>query len=145
MTTSPAVDVSDYPTRYFAAWNERDIEAALQAFASTVTWNDPSLPATITTLEEAKGFFEGSWAAFPDLRFEAIGSPLVDATTGRVAQEWRMTGTDSGVGFIPGHSPSGNEFEVPGMDVWVVTADLTATSVTAYYDAASFARQLGVS
>ncbi len=67
MTTSPTVDVSDYPARYFAAWNGRDIEAALQAFAATVTWNDPSLPATITTLDGARGFFEGSWGGVSGL------------------------------------------------------------------------------
>jgi hypothetical protein len=91
-----------YPARYFAAWSQRDIEVALELFTPRLSWIDPSLPAEMTSRTEARGFFEAAWQGFPDLAFVAVGEPLVDAVTGRVAHEWRMIGTHTGEGFPPG-------------------------------------------
>jgi steroid delta-isomerase-like uncharacterized protein len=136
--------LSDYPAKYFNAWNQRDIEVALAVVSNGIVWTDPSLPATLTSRAEARGFFEGSWASFPDLEFEALGNPLVDESSRRVAQEWRMRGTDNGSGFGAGGRPTGRSFDVTGLDVWIVDEDLMAVSVAAYYDTGSLARQLGM-
>jgi steroid delta-isomerase-like uncharacterized protein len=133
-----------YPARYFAAWNSRDIDVALRIVTTDVVWSDPSLPAPLAGSEQARAFFESVWAAFPNLTFEMIGPPLVDFESRRVAHEWVMRGKDSGTGFPPGREATGNSFEIYGTDVWVVDSEGAAQSVTAYYDAGSFARQLGL-
>jgi steroid delta-isomerase-like uncharacterized protein len=144
MSTSAPDAVASYPQRYFAAWNGRDIEAVAGIVADRFSWIDPSLPAEMTRLEEARGFFEASWQAFEDIHFEALGEPLVDAATGRIAAEWRMTGTHTGDGFPPGVAATGNRFDVPGTDVFTVENDGRASAIRAYYDAATLARQLGL-
>lgn len=133
-----------YPGRYFQAWNQRDIDAALDVVAPVLDWGDPSLPESLTSREGAAAFFQGAWTAFPDIAFEAVGEPLVDAANGSVACEWVMTGTHTGNGFPPGVSASGNPFSVTGCDVWHLDEDGRATRIRAFYDAGSFARQLGL-
>lgn len=132
-----------YPQRYFDAWNQRDLDVAVEVIAPTVDWRDPSLPAPLTDHEGVRGFFGMSWQAFPDIHFAPVGEPLV-GDDGTVAQQWLMTGTHTGDGFPPGVPATGHSFSVPGMDIWSVDADGRATVVRAYYDAADLARQLGL-
>ena len=143
-TAIDAAVLAGYPARYFAAWSQRDIKVALELFTPSLSWIDPSLPAEMTSRTEAQGFFEAAWQGFPDLAFVAVGEPLVDAVTGRVAHEWRMTGTHTGEGFPPGVPPTGKPFDVAGTDVWQVDADGRALSVRAYYDVSTLLRQLGL-
>lgn len=133
-----------YPDRYFEAWNQRDIGVALDVVAPALDWADPSLPEPLTSREGATAFFQGAWSAFPDIRFEKVGEALVDAANGSVACEWVMLGTHTGDGFPPGFSASGNSFSVTGCDVWHLDDDGRATRIRAFYDGASFARQLGL-
>jgi steroid delta-isomerase-like uncharacterized protein len=142
--TSTATDIATYPGRYFDAWNGRDIEVVESILAPQLSWVDPLLPEELTDHDGARMFFQGAWQGFPDIAFEAIGGPLVDAENGRVAHEWRMTGTHTGEGFPPGVPPTGKAFDVKGTDVWTVGPDGRATSVRAYYDTATLVRQLGL-
>ena len=137
-----ATALAAYPARYFDAWNAQDIEMALDVIADDIEWVDPLLPAPLDSKDGARGFFEGSWAGLPDLRLEAVGEPLVDEANGRVACEWRMTGTHRGE--LAGIPATGKPFDVAGTDVWEIDADGRATSVHAYYDAATLMRQLGL-
>lgn len=143
MTTTTTA-ISTYADRYFAAWNGRDIAVVESILAPRFSWTDPSLPAELTEYDSARGFFQASWQGFPDIAFEAIGAPLVDEAAGRVAQEWRMTGTHTGEGFPPGVPPTGNAFDLTGTDVFTVGEDGRATAIRAYYDAGTLVRQLGL-
>jgi ketosteroid isomerase-like protein len=40
--------------------------------------------------------------------------------------------------------PTGKAFDLNGTDVWTIADDGRATSVRAYYDSATLARQLGL-
>jgi steroid delta-isomerase-like uncharacterized protein len=142
-TTDPAI-LEAYPARYLAAWSQRDIDTALDVVATELHWVDPSLPAPMTTRDEARDFFTATWQGFPDLTMRAVGSPLVDAARGRVAHEWRMTGTHTGEGFPPGVPPSGKAFDIGGADVWEVDHDGRAVSIHAYWDVATLMNQLGL-
>jgi steroid delta-isomerase-like uncharacterized protein len=135
-------ELTCYPAIYFEAWNRQDLDFAVTAVAENLTWRDPLLPEPLTTREQARTFFEFGWAVFPDLKFEALGSPLIDESNRTVVQEWIMRGSDSGTGFAPGAPPTGRSFEVPGADVWVLDADGVATSVIAYWDSALLTRQI---
>lgn len=145
MSTTTASVLAEYPARYFAAWNDQELEKVESILAvDGFSWIDPSLPAELTDLEGAHGFFQAAWQGFPDMSFEMVGPPMVDEEASRVSQEWVMRGTHTGEGFPPGVPPTGNSFEVPGTDIWEVDADGRATMIRAYYDAATLARQLGL-
>lgn len=132
-----------YPERYLAAWNQRDIPTALAVIHPNVHWEDPLLPTPLVDHDGAAGFFSGSWQGFPDLRFEAVGNPLIDVAAGRVASAWRMTGTHTGE-FPEGAPITGNRFEVLGTDIWEVDAQGRAKSVHAFYDSLVLLRAIGL-
>jgi hypothetical protein len=144
MSTQAPELIASYPERYFAAWNGRDLAVVESILTPSFSWIDPSLPVELTEYDGARGFFGASWQRFPDLAFEALGGPLVDAAAGRVAQEWRMTGTDLGESVPPGSPPTRNAFDLLGTDVFTIDEDGRATAIRAYYDAATLARQIGL-
>lgn len=139
-----STDLAGYPARYFAAWSQRDLAAALDVIAESIDWQDPSLPAPLTDHEGAAGFFTAAWGGFPDMAFHPVGEPLIDAANNRITQEWRMTGTHTGEGFPPGVPPTGKSFDVSGMDVWEVDDAGRATSVHAYWNVTTLLTQLGL-
>jgi steroid delta-isomerase-like uncharacterized protein len=141
MASVPEDVLRDYPQRYFDAWNQRDLATALQVIHPKVHWTDPLAPEPMTDHDAVSAFFGGAWQGFPDIRFDAIGAPLVDVAAGRVACSWRMTGTHEGE-FPPGAPISGNTFEVLGTDVFEVDADGRATSVQAFYDSLTLLRAI---
>jgi steroid delta-isomerase-like uncharacterized protein len=136
--------LADYPRRYFAAWNQRDLATALDVISETVEWQDPSLPVPITDHHSAADFFTAAWTGFPNMAFHPVGEPLVDAANNRVTQEWRMAGTHTGEGFPPGVPPTGRAFDVTGMDVWEVDETGKAVSVHAYWNTLALLTQLGL-
>jgi steroid delta-isomerase-like uncharacterized protein len=142
--TLATTDLAAYPARYFAAWGQRDLATALDVLATTVDWQDPSLPEPITDHGGAGEFFTAAWAGFPDLEFIAVGDPLVDSANRRVSQEWRMVGTHTGEGFPPGVPATGRAFDVSGIDVWQVDDDRRAVSVHAYWNVGALLAQLGL-
>ncbi|HJQ47014.1 MAG TPA: nuclear transport factor 2 family protein [Amycolatopsis sp.] len=144
MTTPvPSDTLTAYPQRYFDAWNQRDIATALRVVHPKVSWVDPLLPEPLTDADGAAAFFAGAWQGFPDLRFEAVGAPLVDAEAGRVASAWRMTGTHLGE-FPPGVPGTGGSFAIDGTDVWEVDSEGRAVSVQASYDSIALLRAIGL-
>jgi steroid delta-isomerase-like uncharacterized protein len=141
--TVPTDVLEAYPQRYFDAWNQRDVATALEVIHPKIHWVDPLAPEPMTDHDAVTGFFAGAWQGFPDIRFDAVGAPLVDAAAGRVASTWRMTGTHTGE-FPPGAPISGNSFEVIGTDTWEVDPDGRATSVSAFYDSLTLLRAIGL-
>ena len=139
---SPGI-LQAYPQRYFDAWNQRDVDTALAVIHPKVHWTDPLLPEPLTDHQGAGAFFGGAWQGFPDLRFDAVGSPLVDGESARVACVWRMTGTHRGE-FPPGVPASGGSFALLGTDVWEVDEDGRAVSVQAFYDSVALLRAIGL-
>lgn len=144
LMTAVSTDLAGYPARYFAAWSQRDLDAALDVVAENVHWQDPSLPEAITGRDGAAAFFTSAWSGFPDLKMLPIGEPLVDTANRRVSQEWRMVGTHTGEGFPPGVPPTGHAFDVTGTDVWQVDDAGRAASVHAYWNVMTLLAQLGL-
>lgn len=129
------------PQRYFDAWNGRDISALDDFFAPTFEWTDPMLPVPIDDIDGVHAFLETGWEGFPDIRFELLGGPLVDNTSGRVAQHWRMFATHDGE--FAGTPATGNSCEITGADVFAVDANGRVTALEACYDAMTLMRELG--
>jgi hypothetical protein len=129
MSTTPTDVLIAYPARYCAAWSQRDLAVALAVVSAEVHWVDPLLPEPFTGQEGATGFFQGAWQGFPDLAFELLGEPLVDAANNRVSA---------------GAPISGNAFNVVGSDTWEVGNDGRAVSVHAHYDTLTLLRAIGL-
>lgn len=144
MSTVSESTLTGFPERYVAAWNQRDVDVALEVLAPEFTWVDPLFPPDMPAPDAARAFFLGVWQGFPDLKIAPRGDALVDAANGRIAQPWRMTGTHTGEGFPPGVPPTQKAFDVNGTGIWTVDADGRATSLEATYDTMTLLRQHGL-
>lgn len=128
----------EHARSYFDALSRRD------AHAMAGHWSEEGF-ADIVPLgvlrgrAEITGLFRDLFAAVPDL--ETTVTRLV-AGEHEVVVEWRMTGHFSGQAF-QGVEATGRHVELRGIDL-IEIADGKNTSVTAYYDGMSFARQIGL-
>jgi steroid delta-isomerase-like uncharacterized protein len=84
-------------------------------------------------------FWRETFAAVPDL--ETTVTRVVAGET-QAAVEWRMSGNFTGASF-QGIDPTGKRIELRGLDLFELE-DGEIVSNTAYYDGASFARQVGM-
>jgi steroid delta-isomerase-like uncharacterized protein len=122
---------------YFAAWNARNPDAIVAAFAAGGTYTDP-LAGTLTG--PAIGAYAGRlFAAFPDLSFELVSA--APAGAGVVATQWLMKGTNTAP--FQGLPPTGRSIALPGADFVTVAGD-KVQSVVGYFDSAATPRQLGL-
>ena len=122
---------------YFDAWNRRDAEGIVAAFAEGGTYSDPL--ARGLTDGAIAGYARGLWQSFPDLSFDLIGQTLVG--DGVVAAQWVMKGTNTG--SFQGLPPSGRTVQLPGADFIRIEGD-KIRSVQGYFDAGEVPRQLGL-
>ena len=123
---------------YFEAMDRRD------AAAMVAHWRDDGVEDLVPVgllrgRDEIRAFLDATFRAVPDAR----------TTVGRIvpgerscAVEWRLEGTFDGAPFMD-IEPTGRHVEVRGFDL-LALEDGQIVSNTAYYDAASFARQIGM-
>lgn len=123
--------------RYFDAWNRRDADGIVAAFAEGGTYSDPL--AQGLSGQAIAAYACGLWQAFPDLSFEIVGKTL--AADGLVAAQWVMKGTNTGP--FRGLPPSQRAVALPGADFVAVEGD-KVRSVQGYFDAGEVPRQLGL-
>jgi steroid delta-isomerase-like uncharacterized protein len=89
--------------------------------------------------KEVREFFEGLFAAIPDIE---TTYEISAASDGMAVVEWRMRGTFTGAPF-QGIEATGRSVELRGVDLMRIENDRIAHN-TAYYDAMDFARQFGM-
>ena len=110
------------------------------------TWYSDDAEVTILGVLEGAGkpevvaFFDGLYAAFPDLRMEVL-DVLGEGDT--VAVHWHMTGTFAGPGQFNGVDPTGARVDLTGVDV-ITVKDGRIVRNDAYTDNMTIARQLGL-
>ena len=132
------MDPINLSQRYFDAWIRRDADAILATIAPGGTYQDPTTPGPLSG-EALRGYVQGLWAAFPDLRFELGQVHLIGAR--RVFAEWKMVGSNTG--SMNGLPPTGKTVRLPGIDVIEIGSD-GIHAVTGYFDSAVVPRQLGL-
>jgi len=123
---------------YFEAMDRRDAGAMAEYWREDAV--EDLVPVGLLRGREAiRGFMDATFRAVPDGR----------TTVGRVvagesicAVEWRLEGTFDGAPFMD-IEPTGSHVEIRGFDLFELE-DGQFVSNTAYYDAASFARQIGM-
>jgi steroid delta-isomerase-like uncharacterized protein len=123
---------------YFEAMDRRDA-AAMAEF-----WRDDGVEDIVPVglmrgKDELRAFFEATFRAMPDAR-TTVGR--VVAGESNCAVEWRLEGTFDGAPFMD-IEPTGSHVEIRGFDLFELE-DGEFVSNTAYYDANSFARQIGM-
>lgn len=126
----------------FAAFNDNDIETGRSMVTEGAAQLDVPSGEVLRGPEGLATYWHGWHSAFSDARTE-ITAILVDGN--RAAIEFIGRGTHDGAFVTPmgNLSPTGRTVEVPFSSVWEFENDkITATRT--YYDAATFARQLGM-
>jgi steroid delta-isomerase-like uncharacterized protein len=124
--------------RYLAAWNAHDGAAVAQVVSGSYV--DPTLPGPIGG-DDLAAYVDGLCDAFPDLRFEHDGEPVVSGT--RVVTQWRMRGTNNGTPLPGAPAPTNGTIDLAGIDVFTIDDGRVAT-VNGYFDQKTFVEQLGL-
>jgi predicted ester cyclase len=133
-----AKSVEEHVTSLFEAIGRRDVEALGEHWREDGV--DEIVPiGVLRGRSEIKDFFRGLFAAVPDLETSVVRVVPGDRLA---AVEWRMTGTFTGEPF-QGIDPTGKAVELRGLDL-VEVEENEVVGITAYYDGAEFARQVGL-
>jgi steroid delta-isomerase-like uncharacterized protein len=130
--------VEDKVRSYFEAMDNRD------ANAMAAHWREDGIEDVVPVgvmrgRDELRDFFASMFAAMPDARTTV--TRLV-AGEQSCAVEWRLEGTFDGAPYM-GLEPTGKHMELRGFDL-IELDDGLLVSNTAYFDGASFARQIGL-
>jgi steroid delta-isomerase-like uncharacterized protein len=123
--------------QYFDAWNRRDSDGIVAAFADGGTYSDPS--AGELSGPAIGGYAGTLFAAFPDLSFDLVS--VSTSAAGEIVAEWVMCGMNSGP-FL-GAPPTGRTVALPGAD-FITIEDGKIRSVRGYFDQKAFVEQLGL-
>jgi ketosteroid isomerase-like protein len=129
----------DVVTGYFAALARHDTAAAVEFL-------DPEVVDEITSVgvlrgrDEVREFFDGLFAAIPDLEMSAVRTVRERDT---VVVQWRARGTFTGGPMYNGVQATGTELQMRGCDVFDVRNDLIVTNI-AFADGLELARSLGM-
>jgi steroid delta-isomerase-like uncharacterized protein len=140
-TVDPAF-VEDFAERWLEAWNSHDPEKLLALMTDDIVYDDSAWPKTMHGHGDVRAFLEHTWRAFPDLRFEPVGPPLVAAAEPKAAIYWRGFGTHTGPIDPPGLAPTGRRMEIEGGD-FQEYRDGKVARLQIVFDMARAMRQLG--
>ena len=124
---------------YLAAWNARNIDAAVSHFADNVVYFDSSVGTPAEGREAAKGVVTSFINAVPDLKWEMQGEPV--ASGDRVAFEWTFSGTNTGA-WGDGTAATNKAFSFTGASIFEIK-DGAIVHQSDYYDALGLYKQLG--
>jgi len=122
------------------AFNQRDFDAMVKAYADNILWTDRARSLTFRTPQEFKDSFLAGWVqSSTDIR---IDDPhYVDAGQ-TVLCTFTVTGTHDGpLGPFPA---TNREFTLPLCEMWHFDADGRVVGGDLYYDQATLLMQLGL-
>ena len=123
---------------YFDAMDRRDVDGMLEHWAEDGV-EDMVPVGVVRGRGELRDSFTAQFAAMPDMRTTV--TRLV-AGERNCAVEWRLEGTFDGEAFM-GIEPTGKHVELRGFDL-LELEDGQIVSLTAYFDGAAYARQIGM-
>lgn len=125
-------ELTDFATRYAAAWSGQDPEALASFYAEdgslTVNAGSPSV-GRAAIAATASGFMD----AFPDMVVK-MGS--VSREGGHVTFRWTWTGTNNGPGG------TGKRVRISGHEDWTLRADGLIAESKGHYDEVEYQRQM---
>ena len=125
-------DLTDFATRYAAAWSSQDPEAFSLFYAENgslrVNDGEPSI-GRVAVAEIARNFM----AAYPDMVVRLVE---LRQTNDHVEFHWHWTGTNTGPGG------TGNAVDLRGYEQWTLADSGLILESLGHYDEAEFERQL---
>ena len=136
--TAATSDFVQAAVRDFEALKTRDAAGMAASYAEDAI-ADIVPVGVLRGSNEIREFFEGVFAAFPDLE---TTYDIVATSVNIVVIEWRSRGTFTGAPFQD-LEPNGKSVEYRGVDVMRIEDDRIVHN-TAYYDGMTVARQLGM-
>src|SRR4051795_5885697 len=128
--------VEEQVRAYYEAMDNRDVDAMLALWAEDGV-EDIVPIGVVRGRDELRAFLSELFAAMPDARTTIT---RVIAGEQDCAVEWRLEGTFTGSPFM-GLEPTGSRVELREVSV-VELKDGEITGITAYFDGASYARQI---
>jgi steroid delta-isomerase-like uncharacterized protein len=127
-----ATKLTEFATRYTAAWCSRDPARVASFFAENgslqINAGKPSIGRAAITAA-AQGFM----TAFPDM---VVKMDAVTIDHGRVTYRWTLTGTNTGPGG------SGRPVHISGHEEWTIGDDGLIAESKGHFDEAEYQRQL---
>ena len=130
--------VEEHVRSYFDAMARRDARAMAEHWREDGV--EDIVPVGILRgRDEVRAFYSATFAALPDAETTLTRVVAGDSSA---AAEWRLAGHFNGAP-LQGIEPTGKPVEIRGLDLIELEGD-EIVSVTAYYDSASFARQVGM-
>lgn len=130
--------IEQHVRSYFDAMSRRDADAMAEHWGADAV-EDVVPVGILRGRDEIRSLFESTFAALPDVETTLTRLVVGDGAAGA---EWRMAGHHTGAAF-QGIEPTGKPVELRGFDL-IEVEDGKIVSITAYYDTAGFARQLGM-
>jgi len=123
-----------------AAFNQRDFEAMVRAYADTITWTDRARGLTFTTPGEFKKVFLAGWVqASSDIR---ITEPRYVDAGQTLVSTFTVVGTHDGpLGPVPA---TNKQFALPLCEMWHFDSSGRVVGGDLYYDQATLLTQLGL-
>lgn len=131
--TSSDVDaLTEFATRYAAAWSSQDPMALASFYAEdgSLKVNDGAPSVGRAAIEETAGAF---MSAFPDM---VVRLDRLESEAGSVVFHWHWTGTNTGPGG------TGNAVDIRGYEEWTLTEDGQIRQSLGHYDDAEYQRQV---
>ena len=125
-------ELTEFATRYAAAWSSQDPEAFASFYAEngTLRINDGEPSIGRDAIEETARSF---MAAFPDMVVRLVELRQADD---HLEFHWRWTGTNTGPGG------TGNAVDLRGYEQWTLDEDGLILESLGHYDEAEYRRQL---
>lgn len=124
------------------AWNGRDLSRYVGLMTEDVEWYDPAMPQPPARGRAAvRAFSESVLRAFPDFRYEVLGSLCVSADGTQCAVHWRITATHTAPLSPPGYAPTGRTMLQEGIDLLEFRGS-QVTRILTCFDVIAAAEQL---
>jgi steroid delta-isomerase-like uncharacterized protein len=127
-----STDLTEFATRYAAAWSSQDPATLASFYADngSITVNDGEPSVGRDAVEEtARAFMTG----FPDMVVRLVE---LRQEGGHVVFHWHWTGTNTGPGG------TGNAVDIQGYEEWTLDSDGLISKSFGHFDEAEYQRQL---
>jgi ketosteroid isomerase-like protein len=131
--------------RDFAAWNARDLDAAVAVTTDDIFMEGPPPlipPAGVRGHAAYRDWLEKTWRMLAGLHIELAGPVMATEDGTQAAAPWRLHGTMAGPLDPPGFAPTRQPVELTGVDVWRFR-DGYGCHLRVHTDLNAVARQIG--
>lgn len=137
-----AAFVRAFVDRWAGLVSDGDIDALLQASTDDIVFVDVAFPEPSHGKDGLRSVLANVFGAFPDLRYEPLGEPLLSLDGTVAATRVRFTGTMQGRLDPPGFAPTGTPIDFEAVETFEF-ADGKAQRVELLFNVMELGVQIG--